>query len=652
MKVKKFFLVFYLNLMYSAIPEEDRLIIIKRCYWPLLELIERGVPIGIQLSGVTLEIIRKLDPTWIKRLKQYLEEKKCELIGGGYAQIIGPLVPSEVNHFNQKTCLEVYNDFFNTTPSVATISEMAYSAGILEGFIDNGYKGVLMEWNNPRHFHPEWEDSLRYYWQIATDTRGRDIPVIWADSIVFQKFQKYVHGHIRLNEYIPYLEGIGEKANDGFSCLYASDTEIFDYRPRRYKNDTPINPEILEWRRIEELFDVLLKRDDFAFLFPSETLGIAPEGRSGNRIRLESPQNPIPVKKQEKYNLNRWALTGREDLGINTVCYKIFSLLKKQNNTDTDDWRELCYLWSSDFRTHIEEKRWQDYRNRLYRFLDRIGKCALDASVQIRTGSQKEIACTDGERDIRIETDFIQCVLNKYRGLSISSCIFKKVSDVPLLGTLDQGYYDDITLGADFYSGHTIIERPVNHKITDLNKVKASIRRDNDTGLAISASTVVEGVDLRKTYHFSQDTGEIEITSQISLPSRDYASIRPINITFIPTSFDRNSLFFGTHNGSKNMEMFFIGNHQINHFENLSPLISTKYGLGATEGVVVIGDDRHSIQCLHDYTVSAIIPSIIFSKLSNGQFFLRVQYSAQEFDETFRKSDSPCRICIKFKIRC
>ena len=86
-----------------------------------------------------------------------------------------------------------------------------------------------------------------------------------------------------------------------------------------------------------------------------------------NELAPESAQQPIPVKKQEKYNVNRWALTGRDDLKINTEVYRIYKALLN-GNPDKNDWKKLCYLASSDFRTHITEKRWRKYKKELYNF--------------------------------------------------------------------------------------------------------------------------------------------------------------------------------------------------------------------------------------------------------------------------------------------
>ena len=94
----KGYLVFHLNLGFSSIEEESWEDVIKSCYHPLLDLIEKtGVPIGIECSGWTLRQIKKIDPDWIDRFCRLLDSKDCELIGSGYCQIIGPLVPQKVN---------------------------------------------------------------------------------------------------------------------------------------------------------------------------------------------------------------------------------------------------------------------------------------------------------------------------------------------------------------------------------------------------------------------------------------------------------------------------------------------------------------------------------------------------------------------------
>ena len=87
------FAFFHLNLAFSSIEEERRAEVIARCYWPLLRLAEKHAHVGIEVSGYTLEQIAATDPAWITQARALLAQNKIELIGSGYSQMIGPLVP-------------------------------------------------------------------------------------------------------------------------------------------------------------------------------------------------------------------------------------------------------------------------------------------------------------------------------------------------------------------------------------------------------------------------------------------------------------------------------------------------------------------------------------------------------------------------------
>ena len=72
--MKKIFLFFHLNLAFSSIPIKDRKIVIKKCYWRILEIIDNyKIPISIEMSAYTLSEINRIDRNWVKefiRLKQ------------------------------------------------------------------------------------------------------------------------------------------------------------------------------------------------------------------------------------------------------------------------------------------------------------------------------------------------------------------------------------------------------------------------------------------------------------------------------------------------------------------------------------------------------------------------------------------------------
>ncbi len=72
-------------------------------------------------------------------------------------------------------------------------------------------------------------------------------------------------------------------------------------------------------------------------------------------------------------------------------------------------------------------------------------------------------------------------------------------------------------------------------------------------------------------------------------------------------------------------------------------MISAKYGLGVTEGVLMLRDKDKKISMTHNQTISSLIPAIYYLPVDDS-FFLRVQYSAQEVDDTFKESDNPITV--------
>ena len=150
------FAFFHLNIAFSSIEEEQRGEVIKRCYWPLLDLAANQGPIGIEVTGFTLEEIARLDPEWIGRARALIACGKVELIGSGYAQMIGPLVPARVTQENLKIGDEIYHRLLGHAPKLALINEQAYSAGLVGLYLDAGYRAILMDWDNPGSQHPEW----------------------------------------------------------------------------------------------------------------------------------------------------------------------------------------------------------------------------------------------------------------------------------------------------------------------------------------------------------------------------------------------------------------------------------------------------------------------------------------------------------------
>lgn len=620
--------------MFSSLEEGERKTVIEKCYWPLLRLAKKGYKAGIELTGITLEIINSIDPSWIKEFKSLLDTNMVELIGSGYAQIIGPLVPAEVNDWNQKLGIEIYRRILGLTPKIALINEMAYSSGIIEHYINNGYEAIIMEWNNPRKYHSEWDNQYRYYAQRATNQQGKSINLLWADSIAFQKFQRYAHGETTLKIYLEYLK-THQSSEERFFPLYTSDAEVFDYRPGRFKTEVVLSHTTSEWNRIEVLMEKLSQNDNIRILLPSAVLEKTKAIYEGNKLSLESPEQPIPVKKQQKYNITRWALTGRNDLWLNTTCYRLYTKVLKLNKEVY--WKKLCYFWSSDFRTHITSLRWNKLAEEINAFENKINHI-IDDSDCIDTAQKKETVfeSLQNKKYFTFQNSVMELIFNLEKGCVIQSLKTQNNNGV-LIGTLDHGYFEDIEYGMDFFSGHAIIEQLGKHKLTDLSRCKPQITQSIDS-FTIKTSFQSDTLCFDKEIHVDGDL--LTLSKQIILPSRKKQVIHPFHFTFIPETWDQHSLFFATHNGGFELEFFQINDKDFHHSDNLSFLISSKHGLGNTKGVVIIGDKHHKITFTVDPTKSFIIPSIYYKKVDGGKFLFRLIYSAQEIDETFKEDKS------------
>ena len=236
--------LYHCNLMFSSIEEEARNEVIERCYWPILRLAEHGHKVSLEATALTLEIIKELDPKWIAQLKELVHSKKIEFVGSGYSQIIGPAVPHAVNQRNFKSGQQLYSEILGITPSIYLVNEMTFSVDLIEIYVQNGIDAIVIDWNNfSKYTKGVHEDYKRKPIKLS-DELDNTIKVIWSDSIIFQKFQRYVHGEYSEAYYYDFLKRTVPEY-DVFP-LYTSDAEIFEYRPGRYKTENALD--LNEWQ--------------------------------------------------------------------------------------------------------------------------------------------------------------------------------------------------------------------------------------------------------------------------------------------------------------------------------------------------------------------------------------------------------------------
>ncbi|MFC1707551.1 glycoside hydrolase family 57 [Planctomycetota bacterium] len=639
----RLFTVFHLNLAFSSIEEDQREEVVTKCYWPLLNLARaRDRKIGIEASGYTLETIAALDSVWVEELRRLCADGWCEFVGSGYAQLVGPLVPHEVNRANQALGQEVYESHLCRRPTVALVNEQAYSASLIPVYVEAGYGSIVMEWENASRFQPDWKPHWRNRPQRAIGPAETKIPVIWNSSIAFQQFQRYVHCDQDLDRFLQFL-GANRGPGRHCMCLYGNDVEVFDFRPGRF--DTEPLPVEEEWVRIEQLYEALETDERFRLVAPSQTLEWLGAESANHALRLETPEQPIPVKKQEKYNIVRWAVSGRDDLGVNTDCWRIYDSLRKRGDWKTDPvaWRELCYLWSSDFRTHITEKRWQAYRRRLLSFSGELGierpaatlVRSVDPQAATRGAPSAPAELTKG-RWLSIETPTVWARLDCRRGLAFEAVQFEGFGSTPLFGTLRHGRFDDIAWGADFYSGHLILESPGRAKITDLNPCEPSVDDRSDRIVVLGkVDTPLGPVWKRLTFFKRSPRVDLDVIHEWDEVPQ--GALRLGHVTLFPEAFDPATLYFASHAGGPWPERFALSGRNVSHGAPVSFLVSASHALGLTEGHVELGDARKCLRIVVDKAVSSPI-GLITHQCVDDSYFCRLAFSLRELDDTSRVS--------------
>lgn len=623
------YLVFHLNLAFSSIEAAQREVVIARCYDPLLDLIaRRRVPIGIELTGWTLWQIAGIRPDWVERFRGLLADGQCELIGSGYVQLIGPLVPARVNTWNQRLGLTDYQALLGIQPNLALVNEMAYSSGIVSAYLDAGYRGLIMDRDNVRLALNLQHQAYEVIPSHARSPGGAELPVLWSDSILFQKLQRWAHGDIAWDDYLQYFRKRAQSATRPLA-VYCNDAEIFDFRPGRFLEESALAAES-EWRRIDELLHRLQRQEKVEWLSPSAALAASLVDNPHTASSLTSISQPIPVKKQAKYNIARWAVSGRNDLWLNTLCHRRLAQLGAE--ASERDQRELCELWASDFRTHITAARWQRLADAL-RDTEHVPPSPVWRQPTSDISFPEVTESEDG-LFISIRSHDIQMVLNRRRGLTVHRLAFRSQNFEPLVGTLSHGYFDAINYGADFYSGGTVIELPGEHRrITDL-LVPVSVRMEQEAGgLRLVANIDTPLGRLEKTISLEMQGERVSLGYAFPGWTRPRGIVRLATITLLPEAFE-GPLVVSCVNGGAEEETFMV-DRECDHSQASSSLVSCTTGFGATDGRFRVGDGCKGVLLSWHPGQCAAFPMLVHHPVSPSHL-TRIVFSLSELDDTSR----------------
>lgn len=652
--------VFHCNLAFSMIPRRHFRTVVERCYWPLLKLAEKGVPLAVEMTAWTLGEVAALAPEFVGKLKELWDCGRVEFVGSGNSQAIFPLIPAEVNRWNLEAGNRHYERLLGRRPAVALVNEQTYSRGLVDLYREAGYKTLIMDWNNCFQ-HNRYPKEFKYGVQRAAGVKG-NIDLVWSHSIAFQKFQRCVHGELSIDEYLEFILSHHDPEKERAFVVYSNDAEVFDFRPGHQSG--PMG----EYERIAEIYSRLASDARVSLKTPGALVDSFREAPgSMNIVRLESTETPIVCKKQEKYNPVRWAVAGRDSVHINTECHRVYANIKELEERGAPQEslakakEMLTLLWGSDFRTNTEDEKFRWFHDHLgwvkletERLLGlykakKHTEMALFGGDAYREYQQAALPLVYAEKEekralaasvrsagnlLKVSTLTVEAEFLLEKGLAIKSLSFPEVSAKPLLGTLPHGHYEDMRLGADFFSGHLIHVTRDGKKSTDLKRTSPATKED-DSWVYVETETSIDIGTLWKTYKISKTKAEVSLTCTLKVSGLAASSLRLGIFTFLPGGFDKEGLWFETVNGGDAPERFYLKGHALAHDEPVSQSVSASGCLGATDGRVRIGDSEKSITISSDKSELYSVPMLNFKELaSEDSFFLRLYHSVGEIDDT------------------
>jgi len=645
------YLLFHLNLSFSSIDKKFHRVILKKCYWPLLDISKRyGIKIAIELSGSTLQSLYHLDRGFISALKELILKKQVELVGSGFTQSILPLNQYEINQANLARGREIYNELLDTDPKMVLVNEMCFSQSLIDLYLDDGYVSLITDIDNVQNNLSKFETYNFPF--LSNLDNAKKIGVVWADSILFQQLQRYIHGENNLEEYLDCIS-MYLKAESPYLPIYSNDAEIFNFRPGRFETEQSISSD--EWDKLFNLLDVLQKEYKLKFDLPSSILRSVSSGTSKALKSITSARHPIIVKKQPKYNINTWTLTGRGDQSLNrstnVLGHNIHNSISKFK-VNLDD---ILRLSSSDLRTHITDNRWLENTQSLNKLLN-------DPSVKIsrkqffkKNNDYEKTGCFPrnnlqlefiDDKYLLIKTDDVSLQLNIFKGGAIKDLSFASHKFRSSISSLPAGTFEDIEHGVDYFSSLLVAEFLLKRsKQTDLNYCKPFFNYYKDH-VKIIFQQNLRFFDAQKIFTIPYDGEEISVEYRFRNIKPFVGYVRVGN--FLLNSGNSSKKFIETKLGTNSKEIFELEN-SVDHERPVSTFISSNSGIPTTDGSTIIsflpnGDGLHFKYDIHD---SYAIPMIKYKKIGTKNLF-RLIYSLREFDDTAKPSNKllPIKITI------
>jgi len=624
--------IFHGNLQFSSIPKNQYKTVIKNCYWPLVKILEenKNLKFGIELNGLTLLEIKRLDTRLIKIIKSLISQKRIEFIGSSYTQAIFPLIPYEVNLKNLELGIKVYKEILGFVPKIFYVNEQTFSDGIIDVNQESGIENIIIDFDT-RAEDVCLDKSLMYSPAIIKNQNGKEINVIWNSSIAFQKLQRYIFDEISYEDYRNYLSSQITESREGSLCLYGGDWEVFGFSPkgikRNYKND---------FKRMEVLFEKLIKEDHLQFVLPSSLIN---KITNKTQTSITDFADPILCKKQEKYNVSRWALAGKNSVLRNTQCFRLFKEIQNLREKGADKKiidkleKNLVILWGSDYRTNTTADKNKEYETLYKKTENNIAEFVKGNKNLLSKRHNKGNFRPLAENGI-IETDQVKLTLDWRKGATIKKLFFPKIFPKKMAGQVPHGHFQNPKLSPDWFSGYCVFEAEGDKKYTDLSPTEIFIDEKSDKSSTQAVAQIkTEICSIEKIYHVYKNEPRVDLRYIYNFKKIGLKSARVGSVTFDPQNLDKKSFWYATVNGGNAKETYYMGDKHIIQDGPVSFRISSRGCLGATEGWLAAGDKEKGILLNWDSREIASFPIVHFENTPQG-LYGQIHHSIAESDET------------------
>jgi hypothetical protein len=234
-------------------------------------------------------------------------------------------------------------------------------------------------------------------------------------------------------------------------------------------------------------------------------------------------------------------------------------------------------------------------------------------------------------RHFTIETPSLCATLDRRRGLALQSLHFTG-QQKPILGGLPHGFFDEIALQADWYTGDSVFEAPGEHKLTDLEWCEAERTTNSNGDIIVRARIETPKGPIEKTLRFCADEPKVEFDLTFHWSDWGKGVLRLGHFTLLPDAFDSAGLTLETTNGGA-AEKFALAGHSIEQGAPVSFLVSSSHGLGLTEGWATLGDDHTRLKIEVDRATAPLL-GILTHRMSGKKLFCQFVLSALELDDT------------------